>query len=208
MARRGACICIVFLLVIGCCLACIPAYAEGNDLPVTFALRICKVDDGTGLPVGGAEFRLSREDGAYLTEDRQWSKNETEAMTLVTDDTGIFMVETLTPGVYALTETKAPKGYELLAEPVRIEVVPEYARIDDGMGEVTGFAVQCEGGQVCEEPDGAWNLVEIKIENAYGTVLPATGGMGTAVFYMFGMVVLFVAALIVVAKRLIPERRV
>lgn len=206
MVRRAACICVIFLLVLGCCLACFPAYAEGNNIPVTFVLRICKVDEDTDLPVGGAEFCLSREDGSYLTEDRQWTETENEAATWVTDDAGSFEIEELVPGVYYLTETEAPKGYELLGAPVRIEVAPEYAQLDDGTGEVIGFTAQCEGGEVCESTEG-WDRVEIKIKNAYGTVLPATGGMGTAMFYMFGMAVLFVAALIIVAKRFLPERR-
>ncbi len=213
MARKRLGICVVFLLVLGCCLTCfayIPASAETQGPTATFVLKISKVDQGTGLPVGGAEFLLSREDGCYLgLENRDtplWTKTEREGTVLITDDEGAFTVKGLTPGIYYLTETKAPNGYEPLESPVKIEVTPEYAQLGNGVREVTGFAVRCEGGEVCRNTTDKWDHVEIKVENAYGTVLPATGGMGTAMYYMFGMVVLFVAALIVVAKRFLPEQ--
>ncbi len=216
MARKVLGVCVIFLLVLGCCLTCfahIPAFAE-EGLPdgqtVTFVLKISKADQGTGLPVGDAEFLLSREDGSYLKLASRntllWTRTEAEGTLLVTNGEGAFTVKGLPTGIYYLTETKAPKGYELLEEPVRIEVVPEYAQIGNGVREVTGLAVRCEGGEVCQNTTDRWDYVEIKVENAYGTVLPATGGMGTAVYYMFGMVVLFVAALIVVAKRFLHEQ--
>ncbi len=214
MARKALGVCVIFLLVLGCCLTCfalIPAFAEEGlpeDQTAAFVLKLRKVDQGTGLPVGGAEFLLSREDGTYLTgeETPLWTKAEGEARTLVTHEDGTFTVEGLPPGSYYLTETKAPNGYELLGAPVRIVVTAEYALLGNGVREVTGFAVQCEGGQVCSDTGTPWDLVEIRVENAYGTVLPATGGMGTAIYYLFGMVVLFVAALFVVAKRLLHEQ--
>ena len=217
MTRKSLGIWIVLLLVLGCCLTCfahIPAFAvesgptTDRGPTVTFDLKISKVDQGTGLPVGGAEFLLAREDGSYLRMEKRdtllWTETEGEGTVLVTDDKGTFTVKGLEPGIYYLTETKAPNGYELLTESVRIEITPEYAQLGDGAREVTGLAVQCEGGEVCHNSADRWDYVEIKVKNAYGTVLPATGGMGTAVFYVFGMVVLFVVALIVVAKRILP----
>ena len=219
MIRKGLGICILLLLVLGCCLgfyAAIPAYAETVDPGMDrrsadpFALKVSKVDQGTELPVGGAEFLVMGEDDTYLKlqqgEPHRWIRAEEEGTVFVTDEEGTFTIEGLQPGVYYLKESKAPNGYEQLLEPVKIDVRAEYASLGGGAHEVIGFTAHCEGGEICSNSTDRWDLVEVRIENAYVSILPATGGMGTTMYYMLGMVVLFAAtfaaALIIVARRL------
>lgn len=83
---------------------------------------------------------------------------------------------------YYLEETKAPDGYHKLAERVEIEVFEENLEAT-----VTNGIYQDGGVQVINEP---------------GKALPSTGGMGTALFYIGGgVLVVGAAALFVLKKR-------
>lgn len=176
----------------------------------TFALELHKVDMGTQLPVAGAEFLLSREDGAYLWIDPQgavlWTQNKEEATNLATDPQGLITVQGIVPGTYYLTETKAPNGYNMLEAPVKVELSAQYGNGAEGLPEVTELTAQADGGEILHSSSSDLGGVEVKIENAYGTVLPSTGGAGTTVYYLIGMILLSAVTLVLVAKRLIREQ--
>lgn len=177
------------------------------SLPVTMTIHI--VDGGTQLPVEGAVFVLQKEDGAYLASDTdagepQWTMHEEKACSLTTDADGTICIYGLLPDVYYLQETEAPDGYILLEEPIKIQLSAEYDT--DGKGEtiITSVTAQIDEDEPIVRSNGPH--IDITIENTYGTVLPATGGVGMASYYMFGFVILFPLALIIVAKRLIREQ--
>ncbi len=93
---------------------------------------------------------------------------------------------------YYLTETKAPDGYNMLTSDIEITIT---ATVSDG--EVTGETVKVQYDGELVSATG--NTVEI--ENKKGNILPGTGGMGTTLFYIVGIVLILGAAVLFVTKK-------
>ena len=71
-------------------------------------LKLIKQDKENQKRLAGAEFELKSANG--------------ETYTLITDENGEAVQSDLAFGTYTLTETKAPKGYEKLTEPLTVKV--------------------------------------------------------------------------------------
>ena len=83
---------------------------------------------------------------------------------------------------YYLEETKAPDGYHKLAE--RVEIAVKEANLEASVS------------------NGVYQSGGVRVENIPGKELPSTGGMGTALFYIGGgVLVVGAAALFVLKKR-------
>ena len=109
--------------------------------------------DVTGSPLAGAELLLETS-----ADGQAW----TEAGKITTDSTGVAKWENLKTGVqYRVTETKAPAGYTLLAEPL-----------------FTGTL------------DSSNRDITITACNNAGFVLPFTGGMGFTTYFLFAALAL------------------
>ncbi len=199
-------LCFGLLVICSTVALCFGAEAQNSvkegTLPITLVVH--KIDSGTQLPVEGATFVLSREDGSYLETmspegSCTWTKDEAKAYSLTTDGEGMITYYGLMPGIYDLQETVAPEGYILLEEPVKLSLSAEYE------GGIIA-SVTAQVGEEGETETAEGDLIHVTIENTYGTVLPATGGIGMGSYYMFGFVLLFALSLVIVAKRLIREQ--
>lgn len=82
-------------------------------------LIVQKIDSATGEPLTGAEFKITAASGE-LTPDNE-SLTSTNGIYRV-DSNGQIVLEKLNPGVYVVTETKAPEGYVLIAQPQTVAV--------------------------------------------------------------------------------------
>ena len=123
-----------------------------ENKPVKGCLTVRKVDV-TGSPLTGAEL---------LLETSTDGKNWTEVGKITTDKTGIAQWNDLKIGVqYRVTETKAPAGYTLMAEPLFTGVLE------------------------ANSPD-----ITITACNSAGFVLPFTGGVGFTTYFMFAALAL------------------
>ena len=123
-----------------------------ENKPIKGSLIIRKVDV-TGSPLAGAELMLETS-----TDGKSW----TEVSKLTTDKTGIAQWDDLKIGTqYRVTETKAPAGYTLMAEPLFTGVLDS------------------------SNPD-----VTITACNSAGFVLPFTGGAGFAPYILFAALML------------------
>ncbi len=214
MKRRWILIFFALVLLLSGTVLCIAAEtqtfvpsAEEVALPITMVVH--KVDGGTQLPVEGAVFVLSNEEGSYLASasedaDRLWTDDVEEAYPLTTDRDGTIAYYGLFPGTYYMKETQAPEGYILLEEPIKIQLSAEYGTDSNGELVITSVTAQVNEEDPVVGTDG--ERIDITIENTYGTVLPATGGVGMASYYMFSFVIIFALALVIVAKRLIREQ--
>ena len=76
--------------------------------------EIIKVDKETREPVAGATLQLVKADSMELV--REW----------ITDETGSIQIQGLPAGEYLVREVKAPDGYLILKEPLKITVVKDY----------------------------------------------------------------------------------
>lgn len=108
----------------------------------------------------------------------------TDAATFVTPESGKLDIDGLDLGTYYLRETKAPEGYNLLADPIVI-------KIED------------KAGDNALEP-----VVEIPVEhveNSSGVELPSTGGIGTTIFYALGGLLAVGAVVLLVTKKRVHD---
>lgn len=157
----------------------------------TYGIQVTKTDNGdTKLP--GAEFNLKQgeetlkfvKDGSVyrlpLTEEEDAKASET----LVTDENGLIMIKGLDLGTYTLVETKAPDGYELPANPETMITLADDA---DDSGKPDGI--------LNNDSDGTF---ETTVVNTKPGILPVTGGIGTALFTICGLLLMSGAVILVV----------
>lgn len=118
-----------------------------------------------------------------------YTTDKSKATVLTTDKKGYFKVAGLAAGTYYLEETKAPAGYNLMEDPVKVQIIPAYSKNNK---DVTIKYVVNDKEQTSEV---------IRISNAAGATLPSTGGMGTVMFYIVGMVMLLISAYAFMARK-------
>lgn len=145
----------------------------GGDIALANAtFKLSKNDDGTD------EIKIKQkasETNVYLVDP----SGTTE---ITTDTTGKFKIQGLAAGIYYLTETKQPDGYNKLTSAVKIEITSEgKIKVNDG---------------VEQEPTDP-----VKVENNTGSLLPSTGGMGTTLFYIFGAILVIGSGVVLITKK-------
>lgn len=152
---------------------------EDKTTVYTYGMKIAKVDEDDGKGLAGAEFSLSRDgeklqfvgtNGTY----RVAKQNESGVTNLKVDGSGALKLDGLDVGTYVLTEEKAPAGYIKLQNPVEVVVADE-----DIDGKVEN------GNQ--ELGDG---YIPVTVKNDKGFTLPVTGGIGTTVFSITGILLI------------------
>ena len=148
----------------------------------------------TKTALAGAEFILykgSEENRVYAQVAKGkltgWTTTKTDATTLVSDAEGKIAVEGLDADTYYLEETKAPGGYNKLADPVKVEI---------------SHTVSVEGADMTNTlKQDTTNVEEVEIENKSGTELPSTGGIGTTIFYVLGSILVIGAVVLLITKK-------
>ena len=162
----------------------------------TWKLPIYKyhMDGETKTALAGAEFILYKgteenREYAQVTNGKLtgWTKTKTEATTLVSDTNGMIAVEGLDADIYYLEETKAPRGYNKLAGPVKVEI---------------SHTVSVEGADMTNTLKQDTTVVEeVEIANKSGLELPSTGGIGTTIFYVLGSILVIGAVVLLITKK-------
>ena len=158
------------------------------------------MEQETEKKLAGATFQLSRDEaGAQViklvkvddTTYRLALPTETEGVvdTITTGETGELVINGLADGTYYLTETKAPRGYNLLREPVKVKI--DHTTANGKLTETSFVADQTE-----TDTSGV-----VKVENNAGAELPSTGGIGTTVFYVLGSAMALGAVILLVTKK-------
>lgn len=95
---------------------------------------------------------------------------------------GVFEVGELLPGTYWLTETRAPAGFELLAEPIKFTL--------DAQGMVTLDSAHPGSTTVSVDADG---VARVSVVNVRKIVLPRAGGSSALLVTIGGLVLLTAA---------------
>lgn len=170
--------------------------------------KYAKTDHNTKL--ANAEFKLEAKgatdaikfvvkttgDATNATVYRVAQKNadgnyETGADTkIVTPASGRVDLTGLAKGEYVLTETKAPDGYNLPTTAWGVKV--DGTVNTDGKTTTTAINYNLNSTNPSYDQTAANGI--IGIENATGPTLPSTGGMGTALFTVFGVLIVALGA--------------
>ena len=129
-----------------------------------------------GKLTGWVDFPAAGADGTIT-----WPENTV----LTTNAQGKIEIDGLDADTYYLREVKAPAGYNILKDDVKVEIT---------------------GATKDENDTLTYTTVVAEINNQSGTELPSTGGMGTTIFYVLGGVLMAGAfVLLVVRKRMRTE---
>ncbi|MBQ7638474.1 MAG: SpaH/EbpB family LPXTG-anchored major pilin, partial [Clostridia bacterium] len=132
------------------------------------------------------------------TKAVSWTTNKANAKVFTTPASGQVSFEGLdlngATGNYFIEETAAPLGYNLPTAAFPVVITKNVAQ----NGDVTFTAtVSAQNATV----DGTDQSVQATILNEKGQLLPETGGIGTTVFYVLGIAMIFAAAVLVINKR-------
>lgn len=152
----------------------------------SFKIKINKKKDN-GSPLKGATFGLYR--------DAACADKIAEA---TSSDDGVINfgdASKLAAGTYYLKELQAPSGYSALTSVVK--VVISTATPNDNT--TYDFKYSMNEGE--ENNVGEDGVISLDITNNKGFNLPATGGMGTYLFTIGGLVIMAGAALLLIASK-------
>ncbi len=165
----------------------------------TFDINVVKFaeKDGAKTLLEGARFTLYK--GSV---DAQNMIGEKETVK------GKISFDQLDEGIYYLVETKAPEGYTMLANPIKVEI---RANRDAATGlvrdgsftlkindkEITAAEVV---GDYVSHTDQAKGDSSVAVENHKGFSLPATGGMGIVLFLAMGVTGIVIVSVLLTRK--------
>lgn len=156
-----------------------------NECSVNLDLK--KVDSSGNNELSGAEFTLEVKDGTT----GQFDGNAYKPFEI---DKDTVELKDLKPGLYKLTEIKAPKGYSLLGTSIYFQVK---------LGKVT--LVKEDGTPIEVQPQSMWTLDEdsnvLTIKNTKLYSLPESGGPGTYGFTISGVAILATALLLFINNK-------
>lgn len=123
------------------------------------------------------------------------------------DDNGKLVFTGLKEGEYTITELEAPDGYNKLTDDITLKIawtMPE--TVSTGEEECI-WTYECKIGSEGWQTLGTTAGVLLTIENQAGAVLPSTGGVGTTLFYIIGSLLMLVAVVALVAKKIVSNNK-
>lgn len=165
---------------------------ESTTTTYTFGIPVFKYTGTEKKALAGAKFKLYTDAQCKDENVVNVKMNGTDYIVGTSDEsknvmtspetTGKFNINGLKAGTYYLKEIEAPKGYNLLANAVEVQIT------QDGK-------VMVKKGANFEE------ATKVEVENKTGTVLPSTGGAGTTMIYLIGGALVLGSGVVLATKR-------
>jgi fimbrial isopeptide formation D2 family protein/LPXTG-motif cell wall-anchored protein len=183
----------------------------------TYELDTTKVDaTNTDTKLSGAEFQLYKKVSDVKTYAKVangkvtgWTTTESEATTLTSDSNGLFKVAGLDDGTYYLHESKAPAGYNTLANDVELTIAATTVNDQNwtsGTASDALTALKITAGGATTDGTLSTGTVSATVTNSKGATLPSTGGIGTTIFYVVGTALIVVAGVMLVVRKRMADR--
>lgn len=160
----------------------------------TFGIPVFKYTE-TNTALAGAKFKLYTDAQCkdenvvkVIANGKDYVVGETDDNNnVMTSGTEAFNINGLKAGTYYLKEIEAPKGYNKLANAIKVVIT--------------------NGGQVqVEKPEGLTTVDKVEVENKTGTVLPSTGGAGTTMIYLIGGALVLGSGVVLATKRRVKNK--
>lgn len=155
-----------------------------DDTAVVFTYKTVinkKDNEGTALP--GAAFKLEKKsaDGTYATVKE-----------FTADGSTTFEFTGLDDGMYRLSETTTPGGYNTI-EPIEFTITAEHTS--------SGTILTGSGSGITLTADDTNGSLSADVVNQKGATLPETGGMGTTILYVIGGILVIGAGILLITKK-------
>ncbi len=154
-------------------------YAQWKS--TSFTLSVNKVNSDSNTPLAGAEFGLYREEnGEFLL---------VQSITTGVDGHIIFLnLETDT--LYKLVEEKPPNGYAVITKEIFFALRPKGDTVSLQFYDSAGNLISVPNGVSGEYTTGN-QLLTVTVKNLRGYELPSTGGIGTFLYILCGLILVF-----------------
>ena len=166
----------------------------------TYGLEITKQVDTVGDLVNGTQFTLSNAEGTELKfnqKDGYYYLDGNGSPTLEVDADGKIWIKGLDLGEYTLKEIKAPEGYTVPSEVTTIvltDTAENFGELD--AVNVSGPNVKEDGAVIDTTYKNQLDLIIMNYKNDFN--LPTTGGMGTMIFTVAGILLMGGAVILMV----------
>ena len=148
---------------------------DSTDVEVySYKITINKTDSSTSTPLANAQFVLKNSENKFYNLTNgvvTWVDAQGDATVFTTNGNGVAEITGLKNGTYTVMEIKAPDGYQL---------------------PTTGTEVTINNA------DGTAAITNTKGDT---TPLPETGGLGTILFTVFGLIVVITTGVVLVTNK-------
>lgn len=173
----------------------------------TYGVRITKTGENDAA-VSGAQFTLTKSGeknpmtfsgrkGAYYVSAASGSSSTVEV-----DANGELLLAGLDVGAYTLTEVKAPGGYALPSDPnvsiTLVDAAPD-GTLDSGNGNSGASGTILKTGSAAVDGTNPYQLNLTVTNSKSNFTLPITGGTGTVLFTVIGLLLMALAAAMMTA---------
>ena len=175
----------------------------------TYGVDVLKRFSDNGGNMKNVKFRLHNDtDDCYIIADltdgvyyaKGFAAKKADATTFIPNSSGHIVVKGLEDDTYSLTETATDKGYVLLKDAIKIVIkTAENGQCEKCGSKLLTASVTVNGKDVTMSEGNA--IVPLTVVNNPGFDLPKTGGYGTWMFTIGGILLLGTAAFIVVKSR-------
>lgn len=175
----------------------------------TYGVDVLKQFSDNGGNVRNVKFRLHNDiDDSYIIAEQKdgvyyakgFAAKKSDATTFIPNAQGHIVVKGLEDDAYSLTEIATDKGYVLLREAVKIVITTKENSACEQCGvKLLTVSATVNGKDVTMTDGNA--IVPLTVVNNPGFDLPKTGGYGTRMFTIGGVVLLGAAAFIVIRSR-------
>ena len=164
--------------------------ANSNVTFYTGSIKLTKYEDAGNTPMAGAKFVVFKKTEAGVRyavvadgNIKSWTAVKKDATRLTTNEDGVIQVNGLNLGKYSFEEVEAPDGFTINTDKPEVEVTRENTTAE------------------AELKPAATSMNDTNIIG-----LPSTGGIGTTLFTIGGIVIMVAAAALYFANRKKTEK--
>ncbi len=170
-----------------------------HDFVITYTTKyVVEKVDSNNEPLAGAGFTLFKYDATVTSEDKWVAVGaEQKIETLAEGDDALYTWNGLEAGQYKLVETTVPDGYNKADDITFVITWTAPANVTAG-DEDAAWTVNEDAANDVLANDG---IFESTVVNNTGDLLPSTGGIGTTIFYIVGIVLMVGACVVLVSKK-------
>ena len=175
----------------------------------TYGIDVLKRFSDNGGNLRNVKFRLHNDtDDCYIIAEQKdgvyyakgFATKKSDATTFVPNGSGHIVVKGLEDDTYSLTEIATDKGYVLLKDAVKIVIkTAENGQCEKCGAKLLTASATVNGKDASMTEGNA--IVPLTVVNNPGFDLPKTGGYGTWMFTIGGVILLGAAAFIVIRSR-------